>query len=54
MKEYKIKLEEKRRKDREENGGMDPEEEKISEAEEIKRKFMLLMKTKGVTTYTKW
>lgn len=52
VKEYRIKLEEKRRKDREE--GRLQEVEVLSEAEEIKRKFMALLKQKLIGVNTKW
>lgn len=52
VKEYRIKLEEKRRKDKEE--GKLVEEEPLSEAEEIKRKFMALLKQKFIGANTKW
>jgi pre-mRNA-processing factor 40 len=52
VKEYRIKLEEKRRKDREE--GRVVEEEQLSEAEEAKRKFMALLRQKLIAVSTKW
>lgn len=52
VKEYRLKLEEKRRKDKEE--GIVVEEEVLSETEEIKKKFMNLLKQKLIGVNTKW
>ena len=52
VKEYRIKLEEKRKKDREE--GKVQQEEVLSETEIIKRKFMALLKQKLIGVNTKW
>ena len=54
VEEHKLKKDEQRKKDKEANGGILPQEDKLTESEQHKRTFMILLKHKGIQISTKW